>query len=181
MIMSLVALASLSIATAKVESGPALGDRVGAYEPHHVLGPDKGTDTCPVCKYGSLPAIQVWVGSERRDDLFAISRRLAKLVDHHKAANLKAFMIFVQDPRVEKAVFERDLTGWMKPVGITNVGVAYVPEGHASLADYKINRENAVRNTVIVYRRGFVTAKFVNLTSAQLAELDVAVAAACKD
>ena len=158
------------------ESGLAVGDRVPAYEPHHILGPDKDSDTCPVCKYGALPAVQVWIGSERRDNLFAITRRLSTLVSKYEASHLKAFVIFVKQDGMAKEEFEKSILGWMKPIAVSNVGVAYVNEGDPAIAEYKINRENAVLNTVIVYRRGFVGTKVVNLDESGLAQLDEAVA-----
>jgi hypothetical protein len=33
---------------AQPQSGPAIGDRLPAFHPQHVTGPDAGTDTCPV-------------------------------------------------------------------------------------------------------------------------------------
>ncbi len=178
---SLLAFSAILNTPAAIDSGLKVGDRVPAYEPHHVLGPDKDTDTCPVCKYGSLPAIQVWIGSERRDDLFAITRRLSALVAKYEDVHLKAFVIFVKDERLPKADYENQLISWMKPVSVANVGIAYVPEGDPSIAEYKINRENSVLNTVMVYRRGFVGTKIVNLTEAKLADLDRAVAEITKN
>lgn len=47
MMTSLVLSMLLSAPVVDVESGVAVGGRMAAFDPTHVAGPDKGTNTCP--------------------------------------------------------------------------------------------------------------------------------------
>ena len=59
-----------------VESGVKAGGSVSAFEPYHVTGVDRGTNTCPVCKYGAEPAAQVWVNADDSKNVASIARAL---------------------------------------------------------------------------------------------------------
>ncbi|HBR54654.1 MAG TPA: intradiol ring-cleavage dioxygenase, partial [Flavobacteriaceae bacterium] len=36
----------------KPDSGKSIGESIFSFTPYHAYGPDKGTKTCPICKYG---------------------------------------------------------------------------------------------------------------------------------
>ncbi|MFZ1789630.1 MAG: hypothetical protein WAT92_15025, partial [Saprospiraceae bacterium] len=44
-------------------SGKNIGEEVLSFTPYHAFGPDKGTKTCPVCKYGWFHGIVYFVGN----------------------------------------------------------------------------------------------------------------------
>src|ERR1019366_6995653 len=55
-----------------MKSGVAKGGVLSAFEPYHVSGADKNTETCPVCKYPTNPAVQVWVNTDDAKNVAAI-------------------------------------------------------------------------------------------------------------
>lgn len=46
----------------EVQSGLNVGEDQPSFSPFHAFGPDKGTTTCPVCKYGRYHGIVYFVG-----------------------------------------------------------------------------------------------------------------------
>jgi hypothetical protein len=153
--------AALALA-APLSSGLNKGEYVSPFHPQHVSGPDKGTDTCPPCKYGNLPAVQVWFGgSEDTNNIMA----LAKVVDGAVAKNpenLKGFMIRVANCDTCTNMAKMMGTDAEKK-GMKNVAIAYVKADNEAIKNYKINLDAKVKNTVLVYKDRQVVAKFVNL------------------
>jgi protocatechuate 3,4-dioxygenase beta subunit len=49
--------------TVTINSGRNIGEDVFSFMPYHAWGPDKGTRTCPVCKYGWYEGILYFVGN----------------------------------------------------------------------------------------------------------------------
>jgi protocatechuate 3,4-dioxygenase beta subunit len=47
----------------KLNSGLEIGEDNPSFTPFHAFGPDKGTKTCPVCKYGRYHGIVYFVGN----------------------------------------------------------------------------------------------------------------------
>ena len=159
-----------------VNSGLAVGEAVSAFEPTHVTGPDKGTNTCPVCKYGATSAVQVWVNGDSMANVAKIASTLEKRIDAAGTKNLKSFVLFVAKPGNEG-----DLSKKLEKVASDNnlkyVALCYVPKSDESVGVYKINTESDVKNTVLVYTHRKVTDKFVNLKADEegLASLNSAV------
>ncbi|MBK8355591.1 MAG: hypothetical protein IPL13_09540 [Saprospiraceae bacterium] len=45
----------------KLNSGLEIGEDNPSFTPFHAFGPDKGTRTCPVCKYGRFHGIVYFI------------------------------------------------------------------------------------------------------------------------
>ena len=160
-----VAAASLAFAP-KLNSGVDKGATLSAFEPHHVTGANKNTDTCPVCMYPQNPAVQVWVNGDDEKNARGIIRELEKEATANKAKKFKAFVVFI-NPQRESAT---ELTAKLAKIGaeekIKNVALAFLPgPDAAAVADYKINTSSEVKNTVFVYKARKVQTKFVNLAA----------------
>lgn len=167
------ALALPVMATAPVDSGLKVGDLVTPFHPTHVGGPDKGTDTCPPCKYGMRPAVQVWHNHDDEANLVAMIDHLGNKVSKSKN-ELKAFAIRVS----MCAGCEGETVKLADKVKAKNVGIAHVASNDDAVTNYKFMVDNSVKNTVFVYKDKKVVAKFVNLKAdkAGLAKLDAAIA-----
>lgn len=155
------ALALLAVpvfALAPVESGLKVGESVTPFHPQHVSGPDAGTDTCPPCKYGNRPAVQVWSNMDDAENTMAIAKNLSAQVANSKT-ELKAFMINLSscDACVDgtKTLAEK--------AALKNIAMAYLPKTDDAIKAYKVNTASDVKNTVFVYKNKKVVAKFVNL------------------
>ena len=162
---ALVALPLLALAAGgALKSGLQTGEMVSAFEPSHVTGPDAGTKTCPVCKYGKTPAVQVWVNGDKPENVSKIADTLEAAIKMEGSDKLKGFIIFIKP----KSMSDEAIQGQLKMVAdkchLSNVALAYV-DGPKSefVGQYKINTASDVKNTVIVYHDMKVNANFVNL------------------
>jgi hypothetical protein len=155
-------------------SGLNVGEMVTPFHPKHIAGPDKGTDTCPPCKYGARPAVQAWVHpSEKADVVAALAKTLSANVAEHKAADFKSFMIMLTMCQA----CESKANKFAESAKIDNIGIATLGVDDKALKAYKVNASADVKNTVIVYKDKKVAAKFVNLTDSKedLAKLQAAI------
>lgn len=169
----LVAALALPVLANAPDSGLKVGELTSAFEPHHVSGPDKGTDTCPVCKYGDRPAVQVWVNGDEPENVVAIAKDLDNKMASSKA-EFRAFVVYLT--HCAKCV---EMTGTLaNKVKGANVAMTHLPIDSESVKDYKVNTSTDVKNTVFVYKNRRVVAKFVNLKgdAAGLKSLSAAIA-----
>jgi len=139
--------------TAPVDSGLKLGEFMPAYEPAHVSGPDKGTNTCPVCKYGTLPAVQVWVNGDDESNVKSVLSSLETRVAQSKH-KLKAFVILMSGSDTD--ALKSKWQGQSQKVAIAVIG-----KDSEAAKNYEVNL--AAKNTVFVYRDMKLKSKFVDL------------------
>lgn len=173
-IFGMVALSALALPVlAGLDSGLKVGETVTPFHPQHVAGPDAGTDTCPPCKYGNRPAVQIWVNGDSNENVMAIADNLSALVDSSEA-ELKGFVINLT--KCEACVDSAKEMG--KSAKMKNIGIAYLPITDEAVKNYKVNTSADVKNTVFVYKNRKVVAKFVNLKADKegLGELNAAIA-----
>jgi hypothetical protein len=149
-----------------IHSGVEKGGMLSAFEPTHVTGADKHTQTCPVCKYPMNPAVQVWVNTDSDKNVATIIETLEKATKANAAKKLKAFVVYVNtDKRPAKEV-EAKLEKLGSALKVQNVALAYLPGPQAeAVTDYQINTDAKVKNTVFVYKNRKVDTKFVNFTA----------------
>lgn len=167
-----LAVAAMAGFANPLESGVKVGESVSAFEPFHVTGPDKGTNTCPVCKYGATPAAQIWVNGDDLDNVGKLAKNLEARIEKAGSKKLKTFFVFL-DPSVESK-----LPSMAEKLGLKYVALTYVkgPEDEATKT-YGINTSSEVKNTVMVYSKRQVLANIVNLKADEkgLKELDSAI------
>jgi protocatechuate 3,4-dioxygenase beta subunit len=186
---AIFALAAMVVAGAVVattagnaKSGLNVGEMVTPFHPTHVSGPDKGTDTCPPCKYGARPAVQVWSNHDSEENSAKLAAFLSEEVEELEDAGFKGFMIMLTncDKCVDKS---KALGATAEKKGWKNIGVAHLAIDTDYVKNYKVNTSADVKNTVFVYKNRKVVAKFVNLKAdkAGLAKLDQAIHAVTVD
>jgi hypothetical protein len=161
-----------------VHSGVDKGDMLSAFEPYHVSGADKDTVTCPVCKYPSNPAVQVWVNADDAKNVAAIVDDLEKETRANADKKMKAFVIFINPDKQPKDAITKRLKELAAKEKVQNVALAFLPgPDNEAVQDYKINTDAQVKNTVFVYRNRKVDAKFVNFVADKqgLTDLNAAV------
>ncbi len=172
-------LTVIAIAGSSVESGLAVGDTVPAFHPKHVAGPHKGTDACPPCTWGARPQVQVWVGYDKSENSTKIAKALESAMVKYEDKELKAFMIHMGRCEACTTDMPPKLEATAKESGLEKVAVAFLPNAEDPAAkSYKINGSTDVKNTVFVYSKKRVVAKFVNLVAdeAGLQALNEAIA-----
>jgi hypothetical protein len=154
----------LAVGLGAAVSGPKPGDAVYPFNPVHVTGADKGTKTCPVCKYGGLPAVQVWVNGDSMENITKIASSLEAAVKSQGTGKLKVFVVFIRPSNVASEDFAAQLKTAAEKANIENVAFTYVDSPRAgAVSTYKINTTDQVKNTVLVYANRKVVANYVNL------------------
>jgi protocatechuate 3,4-dioxygenase beta subunit len=159
-------------------SGPEVGEDLLSFTPYHAWGPDKGTRTCPVCKYGWYHGILLFVGDQPA--WFDIRKWLNFLEQESLLRDkyLKAYLIYGSERDYEPAGRTALLAGLGKELNLTRVALTFVPSFRDSESDVYLARINpGVRNTIILYKRSRVIAKYVNLeaTSDNFTEIKRAI------
>lgn len=161
---SIAAVATLALATSAAKSGLQPGEMVSAFEPTHVTGPDANSTTCPVCKYGATPAVQLWINGDTSGNVAGIAKELEAAIKMQGADKLKAFVIFIKPEGVSAKSFSDQLAETASKNGLKNVALTYVDGARgAGVEAYKINLSADVKNTIMVYHDRKVSANFVNL------------------
>ncbi|MDR3689575.1 MAG: hypothetical protein P4L46_09370 [Fimbriimonas sp.] len=146
------------------KSGLAVGEMVSAFEPTHVTGPDAGSKTCPVCKYGNTPAVQVWVNGDKIGNVAKIADALEGAIKMEGPSKLKGFVVFIKPTGESDAKIQNLLRMVANQCHLQHVGLLFVDgSANEAVGEYKINTAASVKNTVIVYRDRKVSANFVNL------------------
>lgn len=181
-ILSLFSVCALTavVLAAPLSSGLKPGEYVSSFHPQHLSGPDKGTDTCPPCKYGNLPAVQVWVNKEDPKTAAAITEFVNQEVAKSKK-DLKGFVLYVLKDK-DAAARAKQAAKQAEADGLVKVAIATVKPTDQAIPNHKINLKPEVRNTVLVYSKRKIVASMVNLkgTTQDLSRLRSALAQAQK-
>jgi len=170
-----------SVLAQPIKSGLAVGDMPPAYDPTHLWGPDKGTNTCPVCKYGMLPAVQVWIQGEPDASTTALALHLEKATSKYASDKFKVFFVFIPAAGASETGYNTALQNWAQKSQLKNVAVTILnKESKSAHADYKINSK--VKSTVLVYSRLTIRSSFVNVSkAADMKKLDDSIVASLRN
>ncbi len=181
-ILTLFSVSALTavVLAAPISSGLKNGEYVSPFHPQHLSGPDKGTDTCPPCKYGNLPAVQVWLNNEDPKTALEITKAVNSAVKKSKT-NLKGFVLHVTKDNEAKTK-AKSAAKAAEAAGLVQVAVATVEPSNEAIANYKINLKPEMKNTILVYRKRQIIASMVNLKAgtADMAKLEKALASTDK-
>lgn len=146
-----------------------------AFDPMHIWGPDKGTKTCPMCKYGvRSKGVMIWVNRDL-DKLGVVAQRLEAEMKQKGMNEARTFIIYTNPERKSKTEVEQLLNNFAQKNKLKNVALTYVPHvsDRATAFLYRINP--LVSNTFIVYNKRVTTGNFVNLSTNQVEELLAAI------
>ena len=151
-------------APSKVESGKGIGEDMSSFTPYHAYGPDKGTKTCPICKYGWYHGILYFVGNH--PDWEEIKKWLIFLDKEslRRESYLKAYFVYGNENSYTE---ERRISALEKlgqDLQLKNIALTFVPSFSDKSSDMYLNKiEPNIENTFIVYRRSNIIGKYTNL------------------
>lgn len=150
----------------KTLSGQEIGEDVMSFTPFHAWGPDKGTKTCPVCKYGRYHGILYFVGNSPNWD--EIRKWLVFFEQESAARNkyLKAYLVYGNEKDYVKENRTKELEALGKSLGLKYVALTFVPSLDDEISDVYLNRINPeVESTLIIYKHGNIIANYSGLTA----------------
>lgn len=145
-------------------SGLEIGEDQPSFIPYHAFGPDKGTQTCPVCKYGRYHGIVYFVGNnpnwkEIKEWLMFMEKEGATRQNY-----LKAYFVYGNDKSYDKEARLKELEKIGKELNIKNTALTFVPSFTDTNTEANLNKINPnVDNTFIIYKHRTIIDKYVNL------------------
>ncbi|GGH00688.1 dioxygenase family protein [Pedobacter zeae] len=146
------------------KSGLEIGEDSPSFTPYHAFGPDKGTRTCPVCKYGRYHGIIYFVGNH--PNWSDIKKWLLFLEQQSliRKKYLKVYFVYGNDNGYSKINREKELEGLGVELSLKYTALTFVPNMADKETEVNLNKINpAVDNSFIIYRHRTIINKFINL------------------
>jgi protocatechuate 3,4-dioxygenase beta subunit len=148
----------------KTISGQEVGEDVLSFTPFHAWGPDKGSKTCPVCKYGRYHGILYFVGNS--PDWEEIRKWLVFLENESAGRKkyLKAYFVYGNEKDYDKVKRTRELEELGRSLNLKHLALTFVPSFTDEDSDVYLNRVDPnVESTLVIYKYGNIIANFANL------------------
>ncbi|MFN3754032.1 intradiol ring-cleavage dioxygenase [Flavobacterium sp.] len=145
-------------------SGLNVGEDQPSFIPFHAFGPDKGTRTCPVCKYGRYHGIIFFVGDNTKWE--EIKKWLKYLDDESikREKYLKAYFVYGNSKSYNEQTRQTELEKIGIELGLQKIALTFVSSFSDTESEVNLNKINPnAMNTFIIYRHRTIVDKYVNL------------------
>ncbi len=146
-----------------MQSGLQIGEDNPSFTPYHAFGPDKGTRTCPVCKYGRFHGIVYFVGNH--PDWNDIQKWLTFLEQESIARSkyLKAYFVYGNENNYSKTARQNELEKLGNELNLKNVALTFVPSLTDKETEVNLNKINPnAANTFVVFKNRAIVDKYIN-------------------
>lgn len=148
----------------ELNSGNNVGEDVFSFIPFHAWGPDKGTKTCPICKYGWYHGILYFVGNNPNWSEINQWLTFLEAESKQREKHLKVYFVYGNENGYNKNNREKELEKIGKDLKLERVALTFVPSFSDVSSEINLNNINqAVHNTFILYKRSRIIDKFINL------------------
>lgn len=150
------------------QSGLNIGEDQPSFMPFHAYGPDKNTQTCPVCKYGRYHGILYFIGNN--PDWREIKSWLTFLEQQsiERQRYLKVYFVYGNNKSYSRESRQKKLTQLGSELQISNVALTFVPSFSDLATEANLNKINPeVENTFIVYKHRSIIDKYIDLKPTQ--------------
>ncbi|OEK01332.1 intradiol ring-cleavage dioxygenase [Roseivirga sp. 4D4] len=146
----------------EINSGRSIGEDLFSFTPYHAWGPDMGTTTCPICKYGRYQGVLYFAGANTDWMEVKAWLRYLEAESFKRQEYLKTFFICTAKEREE---VNAKLVRIGKELGLRKVSLTTVPSYADRESEVYLNEINPLaNNTFIIYRNSNVVAKFIELS-----------------
>jgi protocatechuate 3,4-dioxygenase, beta subunit len=145
------------------QSGLEIGEDNPSFIPYHAWGPDKGTRTCPVCKYGRFHGIVYFVGNN--PNWSDIKKWLSFLEQESitRSKYLKSYFVYGNEKNYNKDSSQKLLENIGIELGLKNIALTFVPSMKDTESEVSLNKINpTVGNTFIIFKHRTIVDKFIN-------------------
>ncbi len=156
---------STSASIKKMQSGLPVGSSCPAFGPLHFSGADAGKEACPMCKYGYGQGIMVWFNHTNLDTLKQFVQTLENKMIQVGEKKLRIFVIYMNEAnnlnnKTQQKINKDKIKEWCIRQNLKKVALVLISDKE-SCNNYKINP--AADNTVFLYKKRLVAAKWVNI------------------
>ncbi|VXB71645.1 Intradiol ring-cleavage dioxygenase [Flavobacterium sp. 9AF] len=147
-----------------IQSGLNIGEDQPSFIPFHAFGPDKGTRTCPVCKYGRYQGIVYFVGKNPNWDEI---KKWLKQLDNESISRekyLKAYFVYGNSKNYNKQARQIELEKIGNELGLKKIALTFVSSFADTESEANRNKINvSIENTFIIYKHRTIVDKYINL------------------
>jgi protocatechuate 3,4-dioxygenase, beta subunit len=150
------------------QSGLQIGEDNPSFIPYHAFGPDKGTRSCPVCKYGRFHGIVYFVGNNPNWQDIKKWLTFLEKESVKRSKYLKAYFVYGNEKDYNKDERQKELEEIGKSLILKNVALTFVPSMNDAESEVNLNKINPnVANTFVIYRHRTIVDKFIDLTATE--------------
>ncbi len=151
-------------ATASIQSGLNIGEDQPSFLPFHAFGPDKGTQTCPVCKYGRYHGIIYFVGKNPDWKEIKTWLQFLEQESEERKKYLKVYFVYGDEQNYDKSERQRQLEKLGNKLNLKNTALTFVPSFSDKETEVHLNKINLkVENTFIIYKHRNIVDKYIDL------------------
>lgn len=152
----------------QLHSGKHIGEDMISFTPFHAYGPDKGTKTCPICKYGWFHGILYFVGDNPNwEDI----RQWLVFLDQEseqRQTYLKVYFVYGNSSNYNKDIRMQELETLGTQLELNTIALTFVPSFTDKNSDIHLNEINPkVENTFLLFKRSNIIDKYINFKPTQ--------------
>jgi len=149
---------------AEVLSSLNIGEDQPSFIPFHAFGPDKGTRTCPVCKYGRYHGIIYFVGNNPNWEEIKLWLTFLEKESIAREKYLKAYFVYGNSKDFNKNNRQQELENIGTELGLKKTALTFVQSFKDTESEANLNKINPnVENTFILYKHRSIIDKYINL------------------
>jgi protocatechuate 3,4-dioxygenase, beta subunit len=146
-------------------SGLNIGEDQPSFIPFHAFGPDAGTRTCPVCKYGRYHGIIYFVGNHPNWQAIKSWLFFLEQESNTRSQYLKVYFVYGNANNYTTTTRKSELEKLGNELRLKNTALTFVPAMTDAESEVHLNRINPeADNTFIIYKHRTIVEKFVNLS-----------------
>ena len=150
--------------TSFANSGKNIGEDIISFTPFHAYGTDKGTKTCPICKYGWYHGILYFVGNNPNWDEVKEWLVFLDSESDKREKYLKVYFVYGNETNYNKDNRMQELEKLGTELGLKKVALTFVPSFSDEILEVSLNKINPeVENTFLIYKRSNIIDKYINL------------------
>ncbi len=145
------------------QSGLQIGEDNPSFIPFHAFGPDKGTRTCPVCKYGRFHGIIYFVGNYTNWDDIKKWLTFLEQESVKRSKFLKVYFVYGNGNKYNKETRQKELENIGIELKLKNIALTFVPSMTDTESEVNLNKINqSVENTFVIFKNRVIIDKFIN-------------------
>lgn len=151
-------------AESKKTSGLNIGEEQPSFIPYHAFGPDKGSQACPVCKYGRHHGILYFVGSDSNWNEIKQWLTFLETESIKRQKQLKVYFVYGNKNNYKKEIREKELEKIGTELNLKNVALTFTPSLSDETTEINLNKINpSASNTFIIYKHRVIIDKYTDL------------------
>ncbi len=145
-------------------SGKNIGEDIISFTPFHAYGADKGTKTCPICKYGWYHGILYFVGNKPNWNEIKDWLKFLDTESQKREKYLKVYFVYGNETNYNKNNRMQVLEKLGIELDLKKVALTFVPSFKDKSSEVYLNNINPnMNNTFFLYKRSNIFEKYVNL------------------